>query len=892
MRTGFLLALVAPLAACLPAAAQTNAPPPAPAEVAEAALRDNIPALAFDAATNAFALAGTAAERELAFELAAAARERTAAPADMIAWLDEAIPAALAPAGVPPAADYFRARALAALGRHAEAIRLLEPLAGGALGDSSLAAPARRDLAYSLGVSGRVAEALGLLDRGDPADAPAALDLARLLLSSGDSPRALALLEPLCADTNAPPAFAAPAALLRALALSDTGAVTNALEALEALGGGPAATNAPAPPPDIRALALASRAVLLAEGGSDPATNALALADEAAALAQSSAARLDCGLARLRVRARAAAVPADDVPEAARALVAAAPGFAAVAAGVRDAAQARLASGDATNALALANLFVASFAESPEEAAVLHLRAAALAEMGNHDEAAAAHLRAAEFAAASGDAAARAAELLAAASEQRAAGHPRAAAATLEQLQAADPPASLRAAAAFLAADCLEDDDPAASLAAFLAVGEGFPDAPESPAAFYRAAKLAAEAADPADTNALAEAEALFARAGGLDAPGRAAALDALGKLADAATNAPPDAATAVDARPADAAAPGAALAAVDPDDERAAEALRAASMLGTALVSLKGGRFADALPLLDNVAATPYGGAASEQAAALRPSVLVALGRPAEALAAYTVFTNANPGSAWLPDVRFWRAAHAFDEGDWALAADLLAGYARDFPGTDRAEHALHCAAVSLLRANRFEEVGGAVRELATAFPSSALLPASRFAHGEALCRLLRFDEAADLFRDLVAADDPGLAVRAGVRLGDCLFTLGGDAPARYGDSLAAYRAALASPACAALGLDAECAFKIGRSLEKAGRADEALRHYYEAVLLPYEAAPRAEAAPWYSRAVFAAAALLRARGDAAGADTLLGRLARSALPGAEEAARLLSRP
>ena len=896
MRTGFLLAISALFAACLPAAAQTNAPaaPPAPAEVAESALRDGIPSLAFDEATNALALAETPAVRERAFELAAAARERTVPPDGMLAWLDSFAESW----EEPPAADYFRARALASLGRHDEAIALLRPLAARDLpADSPLVAPARRDLAYSLGVSGRVGEALELLERGDPADAPAALDLARLLLSSGDPRRALVFLGPLCAETNAPPEVAAPAALLRALALRDTGAASNALEALEPFCA--LATNAPALPPDIRALALVSRAVLLREtAGEGAASNALALVERAAGLeGLPPAARLDCGLARLRLRALDAAVPAPDVPAAARALVAAAPDFPAVPDAVREAAAARLAAGDATNAFELADLFVSSFSESPDEASVLRVRAAALAALGRHDEAAVDHLGVAGFASVSGDADGWAAAFLAAASEQFAAGNSRAAAATAAQLLAADPPPppGVRAAARLLAAQCLASEKDPAAREAFLAVAEDFPDSPERGSALFLAAALVAESAmdaDPPDTNALAEAEALFARAGDLDVPGRAAALAALdglaAKTAAAATNAPSVATegTAPPPTPAEAGS-----VAIDPDDEAAAAPLRTASMLGTALVALRGGRFDEALPLLDNAAATPGGGPAAEQAAALRPSVLVALGRPAEAVAAYIVFTNANPASVWLPDVRFWRAAHAFDEGDWPLAADLLAGYAREFPGTDRAEHALHAATVALLRANRLAEVGPAAGALAAAFPSSALLPAARFAHGEALCRLLRFDEAADIFRDLAGADDPELAVRAGVRLGDCLFTLGGDAPARYGESLLAYRTALASPACEPLGLDAECAYKIGRSLEKSGDEAGALDHYYREVMAPYERAPRAVAAPWYSRAAFAAAALLRARGDEAGAAALLGRLARSALPGAEEAARLLSR-
>lgn len=843
-----------------------------PADVAEAALRDGLPALAFDTATNALSRAETPEARERAFSLAAAARERVAAPADMIAWLDETVPAVLLPGGVPPAADYFRARALAALGRHGEAIRLLRPLAGGALAGSPLESPARRDLAYSLGVSGRVSEALALLDKSAPGNAAAALDLARLFLSAGRPREALGLLEPLCADGADPSPAAASAALLRALALGNAGDATNALEALEAV---------PGADPDTRALALASRAVLLGPA----ATNALALAGEALALAESAAARLDCGLALLRLRARAGG-DGDGVAALARSLVAAAPGFPPVAAGVRDAASARLAAGDAETALALADLFVASFADSADEAAVLRLRAEALAALDRWDEAAAAHLRAAEFAAATGDEAARHGSLLAAAAAQRSAGNPRLAAATLAQLHDAAPP--IRAAAAFLSAECLADLEDPGALDAFLAVADDFPDAPERAAATFRAAGLVAAAAGPADTNALARAEALYALAGGSNETARTA-IDGL-----AARLAVPDG----PASAGDAPAPGAAPAdeppvpvPADPDDEAASAQLHAASTLGTALVAVRAGRFAEALPLLDNAAATPGGGPAAEQASALRPSVLTALGRSAEALAAYRVFTNEHPASVWLDDARFWHAAHAFNGGEWSEAADLMAGYAREFPGTPEAEHALHDAAVALFRANRFEEVGPAVRELAAAFPSSPLLPAARFAHGEALCRLLRFDEAADLFRDLESSSDPAVSVRAAVRLGDCLFTLGGDDPSRYADSLAAYRRALESPLAGELGLAAECAYKTGRSIEKAGDPAGALSHYYEAVLLPYERAPEAGAAPWYSRAVFAAAAILRSRGDDAGADALLSRLARSDLPGAEEAGRLLER-
>ena len=319
---------------------------------------------------------------------------------------------------------------------------------------------------------------------------------------------------------------------------------------------------------------------------------------------------------------------------------------------------------------------------------------------------------------------------------------------------------------------------------------------------------------------------------------------------------------------------------------------IQAASALSIALLQQRQGDHSNALVSLRLAASTPDGGPAVEQALALLPAAYLALGRSEEALAAYAVFTNAYPASAWLPDLRFWRASRSFDANEWTEAAAQFAAFAERSPDSAKAPHARYYAAVALLRAGRHREAADAAAALAEAFPSAAVLPAAAFVRAEALCQLLEFDEAALLFRGVAESPgaDPALGLRAAVRRADCLFALGGDAPDRYAESLDAYRAAAADPLCAEAGLAPECAFKIGRALERMGRAEDAVAHWHAAVVFPFEAAPDPAAAPWYSRAVFGMAGALQSRGARDEAAALLRKLAGTSLPGADEAVRRLA--
>ena len=855
-RHALLGVLTAGLCAGLPGARAASAAPadaeaaaaapaaPAPADVAEHALRDGLPSLALPAATNALAQATNAVERARAFTLVAAARERLTPAGELLDWL-----AAVPDAPAAPAA-YFRARALSALGRHDEAADLLSGLRADLPADSPLLGPALRDLAYALTADGRPAEAAAALEpvRGD--DPSLTLELGRLWLASGADERAEELLEPLAARTDEPD-LAATAALLLARSAEDASAVSNALSVLSA-----ARAAEERLPPDLRALVLSASAALASPGGGEPPPAAVDDARRAVLVAEGEQTRLECQAELLVLLARRS--DPGEAFDLARRLVASANRMSLVPVAIRHAAAVMSDAGRSENALELCDLFAASFTDDPGERDVQRIRARALSDLGRHPEASAAQLRAAEISEASGDAAGRLSALYEAASEQHLAGLHRQAAATLDTLRAADPPPRIRAAADLLSAECLAAIDPAAATAAFLEVSTNHPAAPEASTALFRAAQLTAAA--PAATNGnenLVRAIELFRRAAAPPPPQNAEG-----------------------------------SAAAVPADEEAATAMQASSALSVALLQQRLGDYAASLASLEVAASSPGGGAASEQAAALRPATLLALGRDAEALGAYTVFTNAYPASRWMPDALFWRASRAFDTADYALAGALFSSFAVRYPGSPKASHALYCTAVSLYRTQRHADAIRTVESLAAAFPSSENLPPARFVQAEALCQLLEFDNAALVFAQVAsgAATPRPLALQAAVRRADCLFALGGDAPARYRESLDAYRAALAAPECAEAGLAAECRYKIGRSLERLGDEDGALAQYYEQVVVPFEAEPSAADALWYSRAVFDAAAILRRRENGTEADRLLAKLAASDFPRAEEARRLLA--
>jgi len=748
---------------------------------AELALRLGLRRLAFERASAAVEALDPGAERDRAFLVAAAAKEGEGSPEALLAWLS----AVVAP---PPASDWFRGRALCALGRPAEAAGLLKDLLSRLEDDDPLRASVAADCARALSLSGEDREAALVLPRGGPGGGA---DASVFALAAG-------------IDAGREPPDDVPDSL-RALACA-------AAAVLRARAGS-------GPPPD-EALALAARAVSLA-------------ADDPPALSECRGVEL--GLL-------AAAGRSKDAVDAARRLVAGERSGGASDA-VLAAASSLLASGDAASALALAELHDASFSDPSAEPGVQRLRALSLEALGRASEAVAAWDAAAGAAAAAGGGAAAAEARLEAARLVLADGRPDDASARLRAARAAGVPDALSTRFGRLSAECLAAERSPEAPAAFERVAAGAPGSDEA----LEAAVRAAESTPAEDASALAA---------------RTAAADAA--LAERAAG----------------------------DDAGAVMRRQAAAALAVALKAVKNGDAAGAVQRLELAAATPDGGAATERARALLPAAYQAAGRFDEALASYAIFTNQHPSSAYLPDLRFWRASRHFDSGEWPEAADALLALCDEFPTSPKAPHAAYLAAVALLRAGREEDAIAAVDRLAALAPDSPLLPQARFMQAEALASLMRFDAAALAFARVTrgAGGDAALPLRAAMRRADCLYALGGEIPAKRAESLSVYRQVFADPACAESGLAPECRWKIGRVLAKDGDSAGALAEWFDGCIAPFEGDPSPDAAPWYSRAVFSAAAELLSAGRPAEAAALLSRLASSAdLPGREEAARRL---
>ena len=159
-----------------------------------------------------------------------------------------------------------------------------------------------------------------------------------------------------------------------------------------------------------------------------------------------------------------------------------------------------------------------------------------------------------------------------------------------------------------------------------------------------------------------------------------------------------------------------------------------------------------------------------------------------------------------------------------------------------------------------------------------------------DALCALMRFADALPLYDAAVESD--AADETAALRRADCLFTLGAENAAYFTKSAEAYSDIMRTATSPEI--VAECAYKIGRGIEKSGAADAALKHYYGTIVAPYDAletAPSDDAATWYSRAFFAASEILSAKGEREAAAKILRRVSDDKLPGAAEAARRIER-
>lgn len=287
----------------------------------------------------------------------------------------------------------------------------------------------------------------------------------------------------------------------------------------------------------------------------------------------------------------------------------------------------------------------------------------------------------------------------------------------------------------------------------------------------------------------------------------------------------------------------------------------------------------------------------AAAEAAFLSAMSLYWMGRDGEALAALETFLERFPASPLRRDAVFWQGRYAYNRQQFDRARERFEHFATVWPEHEWADDALLWAARAAYAADAFGDTLSLTSRLVDRFPVSPLLPDVRFLQGEALAMQARFEDAVLAFNEITTRfPDSNWVIAAWGRKGDCLFTLGKDDPDRYLESVAAYRYVtqrVDAPMEAVL----QAAFKVGRSLEKLDRVDEALEWYYTDVMLRYQAAVDAgiwhndASSAWFARAAFQSADLLEARDQWEAAIRVLRRIARAGVNGSDEARERIRR-
>ena len=272
-------------------------------------------------------------------------------------------------------------------------------------------------------------------------------------------------------------------------------------------------------------------------------------------------------------------------------------------------------------------------------------------------------------------------------------------------------------------------------------------------------------------------------------------------------------------------------------------------------------------------------------------------LGRDEEAKKLAEAVLADFPRSPLAPEIALWLAKFDFQHGEFAKALEGFERYSKTWPEARHAAEAYVWAARAASAAGDFARAVEATSAAVKAGASGNVLAECLLVQAEALIELARFDEAAVVLERVAPGEaETPYAIRAALLRADCLFALGADNEQRYEEALVAYRE-ISRAASLSSGDRLSVSFKIGRTLEKMGRIDDAVDEYYANVVLAFREA-RAKGIwfddrgrTFFARAAFALADHYEARGEFAQAKNILQLVATAGVPASEEASKRIGR-
>ncbi len=255
-------------------------------------------------------------------------------------------------------------------------------------------------------------------------------------------------------------------------------------------------------------------------------------------------------------------------------------------------------------------------------------------------------------------------------------------------------------------------------------------------------------------------------------------------------------------------------------------------AMMDKALTAYRMGYFELALSIFENVMTLFPAHPRTEQAFFMRGwALFLQEGRDQEALRVCRAFLEKHPNSQWAEDVRFWIAEYAFNHGHFAEAEKEFSALAEKAASPPAKAKSLYLAGRSALAAKRLQAAIDYFAQSVQADSQTSFMDETLFYRGDTLTEMNRFDEAILAFDELILRHPTSyLLYPAWGRKGDCQFTLGEVDPARFEEALVSYRvvdeSATADPT-----LKLQAAYKIGRTLDRMGRSQEALANFLRVV-------------------------------------------------------------
>ena len=255
-------------------------------------------------------------------------------------------------------------------------------------------------------------------------------------------------------------------------------------------------------------------------------------------------------------------------------------------------------------------------------------------------------------------------------------------------------------------------------------------------------------------------------------------------------------------------------------------------------------------------------------------------LGQDAKALVTCSSFLDKYPESSFVPEVLFWLGKYYYNHGDFEQAENRMRSFADKYKTLPLADDALYWAAIAAFKRKEYLKSIEFLNTLLKDYPQSRKTALARFAQAEALSMIDKSSAAILVFDEIINKyPESGLVASAWGRKGDCQFILGSDDLKRYEESIDSYKIVVGN-IDSEIDLILQAEYKIGRSLEKLGKIDEAFEQYYNQVVLRYfvdkeKGINHNEASKmWFTRAAFNAADILEAKHDLRRVISILNRI------------------